>query len=74
MITTNYFDLTINEILSLAAGDLDAAQLASRIMRRTVLEARLVSHGRLSTDDQSELVSLTEVTDRDLTYLRKAVA
>jgi hypothetical protein len=35
MINANYPDLTITEILELAAGDLDSAELATRLARRS---------------------------------------
>ena len=61
----NYSDLTINEVLKLAQGDLDDVQLANRIVRRLQLDIRV----RLCTaiaDDREELANLTEVINNDL--------
>jgi hypothetical protein len=65
MTTLNYSDLTINQILELADGDLDQAELASRIVRRLSLDTRK-RIGRLSESDARDLVALAEVTDRYL--------
>jgi hypothetical protein len=65
MMTTNYFGLTINEILELAGGDLDEMQLASRLSRRLALDVRKRVAALNQTETQ-ELADLALVTDRYL--------
>jgi hypothetical protein len=63
MMTSNYSDLTINQILELADGDLDDSQLASRLARRIALDVRKRIGGGLSTEEQNDLDALRYVID-----------
>jgi hypothetical protein len=64
--TTNYFDLSIKEILALAEGDdLDGMQLAGRLGRRIFLDIRK-RVATLSDAETRELADLALVTDRGL--------
>lgn len=64
--STNYNDLSINQILELAGSDnRDDTQLASRLARRLALDVRRRVAALNETETQ-DLVNLAEVTDRDL--------
>jgi hypothetical protein len=64
MVTKKYFDLTINQILELAGGDLD--QLASRLARRLAFDVKKRAHGGLSVDEDNDLDGVAYVTDKEL--------
>jgi hypothetical protein len=67
MMKLNYTDLTIKEILELADGDLDQAQLATRLARRLGLDVKQLVHGGvLSAGEQNDLGNVTYVTDEVL--------
>jgi hypothetical protein len=65
MITMNYSDITIQQVLELAQGDLDDMQAAKRVTRRLTLEVRRAT-AALNEAERTELCNLVEVTDRDL--------
>jgi len=66
MTTTNYSDLTINDILALAESDnLDDMQLANRLARRLALDVRRRVAALNETETQ-DLANLALVTDRYL--------
>lgn len=66
MTTKNYTDLTINQILELAAGDLDAAELTHRLAWRLRLDVRARTNGGLTAPETQDLANLATVTDRYL--------
>jgi hypothetical protein len=61
----NYNDLSINQILELAGGDLDEMQLARRISQRLVLDVRRRAMA-LNESETQQLANLAEVIDREL--------
>jgi hypothetical protein len=66
MMKLNYGDLTIKEILELAEGDLDQAQLATRLVRRLSFDVKKRVHGGLSADEDNDLGAVAYVTDHAL--------
>jgi hypothetical protein len=65
--TTSYLELTINDILALAQGDLDEMQLASRLSRRLALEVRRRT-AALSDAQTQELANLELLTNGELEF------
>jgi hypothetical protein len=62
--TKNYSDLTVREILALAASDIsDDNQLAVRFAKRLTLEIKR-QLGTAREEDMQWLASLVEVTDQ----------
>lgn len=67
MMKLNYGDLTITELLELAEGDLDQAQLATRLVRRLTIEVKKRVHGgKLDASEANHLDALTQVTEQAL--------
>jgi hypothetical protein len=57
----NYLDLTIHDIITLAAGDLDQSEAASRMSRFLGLSVKAQIHGCLGPQEQQQLINLADV-------------
>jgi hypothetical protein len=64
--TTNFYDLSINDIINLAGGNLDDSELATRLVRRLAFDVRARTNRGLSLDEENDFAEVTWVTDKAL--------